>query len=56
MTVQAPLAQLVVERPDRSRLIQGVPSWEHLEDLVAKLAPLVPHDAVWFVAGPDFQW
>lgn len=48
-----PVAQLVIERPDGLRLIQGVMDREHIASFVRKLAPLVPHDATWRVAGPD---
>lgn len=48
-----PVAQLVISRPDGSLLVQGVMDRQHIASFVRKLAPLVPHDATWRVAGPD---
>lgn len=48
-----PVAQLVVERPDGCKLIQGLLIADHLADVVRRLAPLVPHDAVWQVVDGD---
>lgn len=48
-----PAARLVVERPNGTKLIQTVIKPDHLPDVVRRLAPLVPTDAVWQVMGPD---
>lgn len=48
-----PAAQLVITRPNGTLLIQGVLRVEDVWGHVLRLAPLVPPDATWWVAGPD---